>query len=91
MAYNQKHEDYVKVVCGSPDRLPAAFVQLDQDQREQRLAGIPTFNVNDLETVLRVLSASVRTSIFFLSVTVDRGVAGPRGRYNNLAVYIRSP
>ncbi len=32
---NLEHEDYVKIVCGSIDRLPKAFAQLDQEKREK--------------------------------------------------------
>lgn len=38
---NLNKPDYVELLCGSPDRLPAAFAKLDADRRASRLATVP--------------------------------------------------
>lgn len=39
LARNLRHNDYVEIVCGSIDKLPNAFAQLDAEDRCKRLAG----------------------------------------------------
>ena len=39
LAANLTHTDYVKIVCGSIDRLPAAFARLDTQNRRPGVAG----------------------------------------------------
>jgi len=61
LAYNLERDDYVNIVCGSLDRLPEAFAQLDQEERAQRLMGIPALDRNDLRELLQVSTASLST------------------------------
>jgi len=61
LAYNLELDDYVSIVCGSLDRLPEAFAQLDQEERAQRLRGIPDSDRNDLGMVLQISTASLST------------------------------
>ncbi len=39
LARNLRQNDYVEIVCGSIDKLPNAFAQLDAEDRRRRLAG----------------------------------------------------
>ena len=41
LACNLRRPDYVAILCGSLERLPAAFAQLDAQRREARLAARP--------------------------------------------------
>ena len=61
LAYNLERDDYVNIVCGSLDRLPEAFAQLDQEERAQRLMGIPALDSNDLRAMLQISTASLST------------------------------
>ncbi len=54
-------DDYVEIVCGSLDQLPKAFAQLDREQREQQLNGMPPPEVDDVESVLQIATASLST------------------------------
>jgi hypothetical protein len=36
---NLRHNDYVRIVCGSIDELPKIFGQLDAEDHRRRLAG----------------------------------------------------
>lgn len=57
---NLEHEDYVRIVCGSLDRLPEAFAELDQLERERKLNGEPPEEQeDDLQTILQLASASL--------------------------------
>jgi hypothetical protein len=57
---NLLHEDYVTILCGSLDRLPAAFAELDRVEHEARLNGQPPpADESDLQTVLQLASASL--------------------------------
>ena len=58
---NLQREDYVHIVCGSLDRLPEAFAQLDQDEQAKRLMAIPPSDRDGLEEVLRIATASLST------------------------------
>ncbi len=60
LVYNLEHDDYVRIVCGSLDRLPKAFAELDRLDRERRLNGEPHEDrEDDLRTVLQLASASL--------------------------------
>ncbi len=60
LVHNLEHDDYVRIVCGSLDRLPAAFAELDQLERETRLNGEPPKDQEkDLRTILQLASASL--------------------------------
>jgi hypothetical protein len=58
---NLQREDYVHIVCGSLDRLPEAFAQLDQDEQAKRLMAIPPSDRDGLEEVLQIATASLST------------------------------
>ncbi|MDP3184061.1 MAG: hypothetical protein Q8M58_02190, partial [Anaerolineales bacterium] len=86
---NLQREDYVHIVCGSLDRLPEAFAQLDQDEQAKRLMAIPPSDRDGLEEVLQIATASlstpdrrvVRTKAMDLRM---RSAAGSRApRYEN--------
>jgi len=86
---NLLREDYVHIVCGSLDRLPEAFAQLDHDEQAKRLMAIPPSDRDGLEKVLQIATASlstpdrrvVRTKAMDLRM---RSAAGSRApRYEN--------
>lgn len=61
LAYNLEHGDYVSLLCGTLDRLPEVFAELDQNERNDKLLGVK-LNAEDEEclgTVLKVASASL--------------------------------
>lgn len=63
LVYNLEYDDYVQIVCGSLDRLPATFAELDQLERERRLNGEPLNDPeDDLRTILQLASASLSTA-----------------------------
>ncbi len=63
LAYNLKHADYVTILCGSLDGLPEAFAQLDFDQHEKRLKGLPSEDrQQDLKNEIQLASASLSTA-----------------------------
>ena len=45
LAFNLKDPDYVRLLCGSLERLPAEFAALDADARTRKLDGLPTESV----------------------------------------------
>jgi hypothetical protein len=54
---NLEHEDYMRIVCGSLDQLPAAFAELDKLERQKRLNGEPIEDQeDDLKTTLQLAS-----------------------------------
>jgi len=60
LVHNLEHDDYVRIVCGSLDRLPEAFAELDQLERERRLNREPPEDQeDDLRTILQLASASL--------------------------------
>lgn len=58
---NLHRQDYVHIVCGSLDRLPEAFAQLDQDDQAKRLLAIPLSDRDTLNEVLQISTASLST------------------------------
>lgn len=60
LARNFEHDDYVTTVCGSLDGLAAAFAEVDRQEREKKLNGMPKQDEeDDLEAVLTIASASL--------------------------------
>ena len=60
LVQNLEHDDYVAIVCGSLDRLPQAFAELDQKAREGRLNGVVEDQKDeDLGAILQIASASL--------------------------------
>lgn len=61
LAYNLKHDDYVSLLCGSLDRLPEIFAELDRNERTNELLGVNsnTEKHERLEDVLQISSASL--------------------------------
>ncbi len=63
LVHNLEYDDYVQIVCGSLDRLPATFAELDQLERQRRLNGEPSEDgEDDLRTLLQLASASLSTA-----------------------------
>ena len=56
---NLEHADYVSIVCGSIDRLPKAFAQLDQEERKKKLRGEPLIETSNLGQVLQIATSSL--------------------------------
>jgi len=57
---NLEHSDYVEILCGSLERLPAAFAELDETDRKRKLyAKSPRDNDDDLRETLQLASASL--------------------------------
>jgi len=60
---NLEHDDYVGIVCGSLDQLPAAFAELDRTDRERQLDGLPNDPQDeDLDDILQLASASLSSA-----------------------------
>ncbi|MEA2078656.1 MAG: hypothetical protein U9P00_02135 [Pseudomonadota bacterium] len=63
LVYNLEHADYVALVCGSLDRLAEAFAQLDFDQHQMRMKGLPSDDrQQDLSSEIQLASASLSTA-----------------------------
>ena len=50
LATNLRHADYVSILCGSLDRLPEAFAELDAPNRSRSIAAGTTHNNTTVET-----------------------------------------
>ena len=61
LVHNLEHDDYVNILCGSLDRLPKAFAELDRQERERALNGAPQEDQEqqNLQTILQIASASL--------------------------------
>jgi len=80
---NLEHDDYVRIVCGSLDRLPAVFAELDQLERERRLNGeSPEDRDDDLRATLQLASASLSPA--------DRSVVRNEGMGRRIEAAARS-
>ncbi len=74
LVYNLKHSDYVSLVCGSLERLPEAFAELDRSQREMSLKGLPYDNPQqDPGDRLQLASASLCTADLRVIRTEEMG------------------
>ena len=62
LVYNLERNDYVKIICGSLDRLPEAFARLDQEQKVKRLMGMTPSNRDCLGDVLQIATASLSSA-----------------------------
>ncbi len=84
LIYNLKHADYVAILCGSLERLPEAFAQMDLEQQEKRLKGLPSEDrQQDLKREIQLASASLSTADRRVIRTVEmdrRVVAAARSR-----------
>jgi len=87
LVHNFEHDDYVTTVCGSLDNLPHAFAELDRQERESRLNGVPLQEQHeDLAAVLQLASASlspadrrvVRTEEMGRRIAAAAGSRAPR-------------
>jgi hypothetical protein len=57
---NLERDDYVTIVCGSLNRLAEAFAELDRDEHQRKLDGVPADDRDDdLENLLQIESASL--------------------------------
>jgi hypothetical protein len=59
---NLEHADYVSIICGSIDRLPEAFAQLDQEERKKKLRGEPLIETSNLGQVLQIATSSLSSA-----------------------------
>jgi hypothetical protein len=90
LAYNLKQEDYVSLLCGSLERLPEAFAELDSNKRFDGLLGVNSIDEEeqDLKAALRIASASlcpadrqiIRTEEMNLRITAAAQSRAPRCR-----------
>jgi len=48
LAFNLEDDDYVRLLCGSLDQLPAAFAALDREERDRALRGLAPEPAPDL-------------------------------------------
>ncbi len=81
---NLEHDDYVTTVCGSLDGLAVAFAELDRQERESRLNGVPGQQQDeDLEVTLQIASASLSPADRRVVRTeqMDRRVAAAAGSW----------
>lgn len=87
LAQNLLNDDYVKILCGSIDRLPEAFAELDAQKRRDRNIGItsPSFRLDAV--IPEVASASlptedrriVRAEAFEAAILAATRSRAPRG------------
>lgn len=61
LVLNLKHDDYVKIICGSIDLLPEAFAELDKDDRKRRMIGQQSSYDDGLGKILQIPTASLST------------------------------
>ncbi len=74
LVHNLEHDDYVRIVCGSLDKLPSAFAELDRLDRERRLNGEPLEEQEeDLRNILQLASASLSPADRRVVRTEDMG------------------
>ena len=59
IAINLGKQDYVRLICGSLDKLPAAFAALDSTRKARKLATSPTDNVSPPPSRSGVATASL--------------------------------
>jgi hypothetical protein len=62
LAYNLERPDYVKIVCGSLDRLPLSFAQLDMENGNRKKRWNPSQESESLMQELQLSTASLSTS-----------------------------
>lgn len=63
LVHNLEYDDYVAIVCGTVENLPAAFAELDRQEETRRLNATPADNQDDeLHTILQFASASLSTA-----------------------------
>jgi hypothetical protein len=58
---NLKREDYVRIVCGSLDRLPEVLARLDQEEKASRFMAIRPNDADALKKRLQTATASLST------------------------------
>ena len=61
LTWNLKKEDYVKIVCGSLNQLPAAFAELDKRQKMLQKKGIAQSDGKKSDLRIQISSASLST------------------------------
>jgi hypothetical protein len=60
LARNLLHDDYVTILCGALDQLPAAFAELDRLEQVEHLQGVTDpSDASDLQATLQLASASL--------------------------------
>jgi hypothetical protein len=71
LCYNLEDAEYVSIVCGSLDKLPEAFAQLDQEEQDKRRKGLPLTESKDLQRTLQLSTSSLSTADRRIVRTVD--------------------
>ena len=62
LVYNLNHSDYVSIVCGSLEKLPEAFAQMDSEKRVDQNQGVRLETNLDLKRALQLSTASMSTA-----------------------------
>lgn len=62
LACNLKDPDYVSIVCGSLDKLPHIFAQMDREELRKQKKGLTSMEPEDLERVLQLSTSSLSTA-----------------------------
>jgi hypothetical protein len=57
--YNLNRPDYVSSVCGSIDRLPLAFSQLDKEEAQRKEKGLASQKMPNLDKILQLSTSSL--------------------------------
>ena len=57
-----KDDEYVSIVCGSLDKLPEVFAQLDQEEQNKQQKGLTSMETEVLERVLQCSTSSLSTA-----------------------------
>ncbi|WP_155325614.1 hypothetical protein [Desulfosarcina ovata] len=62
LVYNLNQPDYVSAVCGSIDRLPLAFSQLDKEDAQRKDKGLPFQNMSSLNKILQLSTSALSSA-----------------------------
>ncbi|BBO89589.1 hypothetical protein DSCOOX_37270 [Desulfosarcina ovata subsp. ovata] len=62
LVYNLNQPDYVSAVCGSIDRLPLAFAQLDKEEARRKEKGLPSQKMSNLDKILQLSTSSLSSA-----------------------------
>ncbi len=62
LSSNLRDDEYVSIVCGSLDKLPEVFAQLDQEEQNKQQKGLTSMETEVLECVLQCSTSSLSTA-----------------------------
>ncbi len=62
LSKNLKDDEYVSIVCGSLDKLPEVFAQLDQEEQKNQQKGLNSMETEVLDCVLQCSTSSLSTA-----------------------------